>query len=99
MNSQVAATPVAPSNVPPELIGSTLRALSNIPATKFKNAKYLIDEKQALEDGKTLKPCVDGLIDKWLPHVGPYALELSAIAALATIVFRQYQAGQEKQAA
>lgn len=89
-----AGTAVTPSDVPAELIGATLRSLSNIPAQKYKNPGYLIDEKQALEDGKTLKPGVDKLIDKWLPHVGPWALELSFAAAVAGIIFRQYQSGE-----
>lgn len=90
-----AITPVAPSNVPAELVGTTLRALSAIPAKRFNNPGYLIDEKTALDDGKTLKPSVDMLLDKWLPHVGPYAVEMSFALAICSIAFRQYQAGAE----
>lgn len=85
----------APSNVPPELIGMTLVQASALAAGIWHNPGYVIEEAQSLEDGKSLKPAVDALLDKWLPHVGPWALELTFAGAIAAIVFRQYKNGQK----
>lgn len=97
---QSAATAILPvaavaSDIPLELLVMVEQTVAGTCAVVFKNPSYAVDLPTASGDAKTLKPGIDKLVDKWLPTVGPWALELSVAFAIGTIAFRQFKAGKE----